>query len=152
MKNENFGSGKTSTIKRLLDAPIDLVWEAWTDPKQIIQWWNPRGSDTKIVAHDFKEGGHWKYSMMMPNGQEFITEGVYKEIIFHQKIISSADFKPMTVGVEIQAYFEEMGEKTGFTFNIIHESESYRLQQEKMGIYNGWGSVFDRLNEFLTEL
>ena len=58
---------------------------------------------------------------------------------------------PMTEGVEIQALFEENGDKTNFTFNCVHPTEEYCKQQEKMGFYNGWGSVFDRLNEYLQE-
>ncbi len=85
----------------------------------------------------------------MPNGMPFIAEGTYTEIIFHERICSKADFKPMTENVEIQSLFKSIGEKTEFTFNVIHPTEEYKLQQEKMGIQNGWGSVFSRLEEFL---
>ena len=44
------------------------------------------------------------------------------------------------------------GNKTNFTFNVVHPTEEYKIQQEKMGILNGWGSVFDRLDEMLMEL
>ena len=141
---------RTVQIKRTLHYPIDLVWEAWTVPEHIVQWWNPKGSDTTIEKHDFKVGGEWKYSMMMPNGVAFIAEGVYVEIVHHEKIASEAAFKPMTEGVEIQSLFKAKGDSTEFTFNIIHPTISYRDQQEKMGIQNGWGSVFQRLEEFLS--
>lgn len=142
---------KTVQIKRTLNAPIDLVWEAWTQPEHIIQWWNPKGSDTVIEQHEFKEGGQWKYTMKMPNGKPFIAEGMYTKIIHHQEISSKADFKPMTEGVVIQALFNEVGDQTEFIFNIIHPSSAYRIQQEKMGIQNGWGSVFNRLEDFLNK-
>lgn len=142
---------KTVTIKKVLKAPLKLVWEAWTQPEHITQWWGPKGMNTKVIEHDFKEGGKWKYSMEMPDGNEFISDGVYTEIVEHQKIVSIANFKPMTEGVEIQAIFEEDGEQTLFTFNIVHPTEEYKIQQEKMGILNGWGSVFDRLESFVEE-
>ena len=104
---------------------------------------------TKVVQHDFKVGGTWKYSMEMPNGNEFITEGVYSEIVELGKIISSADFKPITEGVEIQALFESNVNKTNFTFKVVHPTGEYCRQQEKMGFYKGWDSTFDRLNEYL---
>ncbi len=140
---------RTVQIKRVFDAPISLVWEAWTVPEHIVQWWNPRGSDTKVEKHEFIVGGEWRYSMLMPNGKPFIAEGVYIEIIHHERICSKADFKPMTEGVEIQSLFKSIGDKTEFTFNVIHPTEAYKIQQEKMGIQNGWGSVFTRLDEFL---
>ncbi|MEQ9422955.1 MAG: SRPBCC domain-containing protein [Cyclobacteriaceae bacterium] len=143
---------RTVTIKRTFDAPIELVWEAWTQPDHIAKWWSPKGITTKIAEHDFSVGGKWKFIMPMPDGKEFIAEGVYKEIVKFEKIISHADFKPMTEGVEIQALFEADGNKTAFTFNVVHATEEYKLQQERMGIQNGWGSVFNRLEELLTEM
>ncbi len=151
MISENDFSNKTVKIEKTLNAPIELVWEAWTNPKHIIKWWNPKGSDTTIDKHDFKIGGEWKYSMLMPNGQPFIAEGTYLEIIYQQRIYSKADFKPMTQGVEIQSLFKAIGDKTEFVFNVIHPTEEYKIQQERMGIQNGWGSVFNRLEEFLIE-
>ena len=88
----------------------------------------------------------------MPDGNEFVSEGVYLVIVEFEKIFSSANFKPMTEGVEIQALFEKNGDKTNFTFNIVHPTEEYCKQQEKMGIMNGWGSVFDRLETFVSSI
>ena len=120
-----------------------------TQAEQIALWWGPKGMQTKVIQHDFKVGGHWKYVMKMPDGNEFITEGVYSEIVELEKIISTEDFKPMTEGVEIQALFESKEDKTNFTFNVVHPTAEYCKQQEKMGFYNGWGSTFDRLNDYL---
>ena len=145
-------SKRTITINRTFNAPIELVWEAWTQPEHIAKWWSPKGMETKIIEHDFSVGGKWKYSMPMPNGQEFIADGEYTEIIKLVKIISLANFRPMTEGVEIQSQFEKDGSKTNFIFNIVHPTEEYKIQQEKMGIMNGWGSVFERLDTLLTEL
>jgi len=106
--------------------------------------------EIKIIVHDFRVGGKWKYTMEMPDGNEFISDGVYSVIVELEKIFSSANFKPMTEGVEIQALFEENGDNTNFTFNVVHPTEEYCKQQEKMGILNGWGSVFDRLDNFVS--
>lgn len=142
-------NNRTLSLKRTFNAPIQLVWEAWSQPDHIAQWWGPKGMETKVVTHDFQVGGEWKYVMQMPDGSEFIGEGVYSEIVELQKITSSANFRPMTEGVEIQALFEEAGDKTEFTFNVVHPTEAYCKQQEQMGFMNGWGSVFDRLSEFV---
>lgn len=149
MSNTDDLQKRTLTLERTFDAPIELVWEAWSNPEHIINWWGPKGMQSEVLEHDFKPGGHWKYAMKMPDGKEFITEGVYSEIVEFERIISSADFKPMTEGVEIQAIFEAAGKQTKFTFNVVHRTEEYCKQQEAMGFYNGWGSVFNNLNEFL---
>lgn len=151
MNDSNNIKNRTITMERIFDAPIKLVWEAWTQPKHITEWWSPKGIKTKVVEHQFKVGGTWKYIMPMPNGQEFTAEGEYLEIVEFEKIISSANFKPMTEGVEIQSLFKPVGDKTAFTFHVVHPTEEYKIQQEKMGIMNGWGSVFDRLDELLKK-
>jgi uncharacterized protein YndB with AHSA1/START domain len=149
---ENDLAKRTLTLKKTFDAPIELVWEAWTQPDHIAQWWGPKGMKTNIIEHDFKVGGKWKYSMAMPDGSEFVGEGTYLVIVKPEKIFSSANYKPMTEGVEIRSMFEKNGDKTNFTFSVIHPTEEYKLQQEKMGFYNGWGSTFNRLETFLDSL
>ena len=151
MSKTNVENNRTVTIERIYEAPVALVWKAWTHPEHIANWWGPKGMETKVIEHDFRVGGRWKYTMLMPDGNEFISEGKYSEIIELEKIVTSADFKPMTEGVELQVLLEGVGDKTKFTFKVIHTTEEYRIQQEKMGIYNGWGSVFDRLGEFLEQ-
>ena len=142
-------SNRTLTIKRTFSAPIKLVWEAWTQPEHIAQWWGPNGMKTTIKEHDFQVGGRWEYAMKMPDGNDFIGEGVYSEIIELAKICTSAEFKPMTEGVDLEVHLKADGEKTIFTFNVIHPTEEYCKAQEKMGFYNGWGSTFDRLGVFV---
>jgi len=151
MSKTNEANNRTLSLKRTFNTPIKLVWEAWTQPEHIALWWGPKGMKTKVVEHDFRVGGAWKYVMIMPDRNEFIGNGVYSEIVEIKKIVSSADFKPMTEGVEIQALFEEDGDKTNFTFNVVHSTEEYCRQQEQMGFYNGWASTFDRLNEYLQK-
>lgn len=152
MNQKNELNNRTLTLKRTFNAPIQLVWEAWTQPEHVAQWWGPKGIGLKVVEHNFEVGGKWKYTMLMQDGNEFISEGTYSEIIECQKIVTSADFKPMTEGVILQALFEENGEKTNFIFNVIHPTEEYCKQQEKMGFYNGWGSAFERLENFVSNL
>jgi uncharacterized protein YndB with AHSA1/START domain len=105
-----------------------------------------------IVEHNFQVGGRWKYVTPMPNGSEFISEGRYSEIVKFQRIVSSANFRPMTEGVEIRALFKKDGDKTIFVFSVIHPTEEYRIQQENMGFYNGWGSTLTRFEAFLADL
>ena len=140
---------RTLTIQRTLAAPIDLVWEAWTNPEHIIKWWGPKGMETRIEAHELKPGGQWKFIMQMPDGSDFIAEGEYQEIDAPHKLVTSANFRPMTEGVTLEVILEAVGDKTQFTFNVIHPTEEYCKQQEAMGFYNGWGSTFDRLEELL---
>ena len=152
MEEKNDLAKRTLSLKKTFNVPIDLVWEAWTQSEHIAQWWGPKGMKTQIIAHEFKVGGKWKYEMAMPDGSKFTCDGIYSEIVAHKKIVSSANFRPMTEGVEIRALFEKDGDKTNFTFSVVHATEEYCKEQEKMGFYNGWGSTFNRLDEYLKDI
>src|SRR5260221_14700232 len=55
-------------IIRIYDAPVETVWDAWTDPDQIAQWWGPRGFTTNTHSKDLRPGGSWVYNMRAPDG------------------------------------------------------------------------------------
>jgi uncharacterized protein YndB with AHSA1/START domain len=152
MSNKSDAKNRTLTLRKILNAPVKLVWEAWIKPEHVMQWWAPKGMKITVLEHNFKVGGKWKYSMSMPDGNLFISEGTYLEIEPHKKIVTTADFKPMTEGVEMHIEFEDDGEKTNFTFSVIHATEEYCKAQEKMGFYNGWGSAFNRMEELVKTL
>jgi uncharacterized protein YndB with AHSA1/START domain len=152
MSNKNDETNRTLTLKKVFEAPIELVWEAWTNSDHIMQWWAPPGMKINMVIHEFKVGGKWKYSMPMPDGNQFISEGTYLEIEEYKKIVTTADFKPMTEGVELHVSFEADGDKTNFTFSVIHATEEYCKAQEKMGFYNGWGSTLNRMESVIINL
>ena len=152
MSKMNDAKNRTLTLKKVFNAPVKLVWEAWTNSEHVVQWWAPKGMKINIIENDFKVGGKWKYSMPMPDGNLFISEGEYLEIEQYKRIVTTADFKPMTEGVEMYVQFEEAGDKTNFTFSVVHATEEYCKQQEKMGFYNGWASAFERMEILLNTL
>ena len=163
---------RTLTINKVFNAPIELVWnvwstpehiakwwapkgmgwESWSNPKKNAHWWAPKGMELEIVELNFHEGGRWKYLMKMQDGRVLIAEGKYKEIVQLEKIITSADFKPMSEGLEIQIFFEPEFNKTRFSFNAVHPTAEYCKEQKERGFYDGWGSVFDGLANYLTIL
>ncbi len=144
-------SKRTLTLERTFNAPIQLVWDAWTQPAHISNWWGPKGMETEVKTHDFRVGGRWEYVMQMPDGNLFVAEGEYQEILKGQKIVTTADFKPMTEGVTLIVELTEQEAQTHFKFSVVHETEEYCKQQEEMGFYNGWALTFDRLGEYVAD-
>ncbi len=147
----NDQASRTLTIERTFDAPRQLVWETWTQPKHLAAWWG-RGADVNIEEHDFTEGGKWRYTMPMPGGGEFVSEGIYAEIIEPEKIVTSAAFKPMTEGVIMTIILKEDDDKTHMTFSILHPTQEYAKAQEQMGFFDGWGSVFEVQAGYISTL
>lgn len=72
-------------ITRVFDAPVELVWKAWTDPEYVMRWWGPTGFTSPSCKIDFREGGKFVFHMRAPKdfqgGQDFYTAGVYKKIV-----------------------------------------------------------------------
>ena len=66
---------------RTFDAPRDLVFKMWTDPKHIAQWWGPKGFTTTIYEMDVKPGGVWRFVMHGPVGVDYQNKVVYLEIV-----------------------------------------------------------------------
>lgn len=147
----NDQTSRTLTIERTFDAPRQLVWETWTTPKHLAEWWG-RGADVNIEEHEFREGGKWRYTMPMPDGGEFVSEGIYAEIIEPEKIVTSAAFKPMTEGVIMTIILKEDGHKTHMSFSILHPTQEYAKGQERMGFFDGWGSVFEVQAAYINTL
>src|SRR5580704_3707449 len=86
-------------ITRLYDAPIQAVWDAWTDTEQVAQWWGPRGFTITTHSKDLKPGGHWKYTMHGPDGTDYPNTTHYFEVEKNSKLVydhgGSDDRPPM---------------------------------------------------------
>jgi len=68
-------------LSRVFDAPRKMVWEAWTDPKQVAQWWGPNGFSTTIEEMDVRPGGVWRLTMHGPDGTDYSCRIQYREIV-----------------------------------------------------------------------
>lgn len=67
--------------------PVELMWEMWSNPKHIAQWWGPNGFTNTIKKMDFKEGGEWLLTMHGPDGTNFPNRSIFKEIVPFNKIV-----------------------------------------------------------------
>src|SRR5579871_258380 len=56
---------------RVINAPRDLVWQVWTDPKHLGQWWGPDGFTTTTNSFDMRPGGMWRFVMHGPDGRDY---------------------------------------------------------------------------------
>jgi len=105
-------------ITKLLNAPIDLVWEVWTKPEHIANWWGPNGFTNTIHQMDMREGGEWKLTMHGPDGTNYANRSVFREIVPQQKIVFE-HFNPHFITTVI---FESKGEKTFLDWTGLFDS------------------------------
>ena len=105
---------------RVIDAPREVVFNAWADPKQLAQWWGPTGFTNTFHKFDFKPGGTWKVTMHSPDGKDFLNTSVF-EIIEKPSRIVFKHLLPMHI-FWLTATFENIGHKTKLTFHQLFET------------------------------
>ena len=134
-------------LRRLFNAPRKLVFEVWTDPKHLAQWWGPRGFATEIREMDVKPGGVWSYVMRGPDGNEYPFDGVYVEVVEPERLVFDGSIHgspEQRVWTEVT--FAERGAKTEVNVRQLYTFESAATR----GAPIGWNQQFDRLEEFLA--
>lgn len=163
MKDNAANEVERMVVTRVFDAPRELVWKAWTDPKYVKQWWGPHGFTTPVCEMDFRVGGRSLYCMRTPDGQEFWNGVEYIEIVPPEKIVSLmyfADAKGNKIdaaelGIEHEAVdgaydvtlFEDLGDgRTKLTFIGNEPMESAK----ESGQMEGWKQILDKVAEVVA--
>ncbi len=149
-------NGKSTTadreirISRLLHAPIELVWEVWTDPAHIKNWWGPNGFTNSITKMDIKPGGEWDLVMHGPDGTDFKNKSVFKEIIKHRKIVYEHVTGPkFTATIE----FEKRGQSTFLNWQMLFETKEEFIQTVKtFKADEGLKQNIEKLDTYLHQL
>jgi uncharacterized protein YndB with AHSA1/START domain len=138
-------------ITRILNAPRELVWEAWTNPKHIVNWWGPDGFTTTIEKMDFRVGGEWRYMMIGPDGTRYLNHMVYKEITPPSKLVSDHG-DGERVWFEVSVTLQETGSGTLVTLRQLFPSKQSRDEVvEKSGAIEGGKQHFAKLEAYIKE-
>jgi uncharacterized protein YndB with AHSA1/START domain len=96
-------------IMRVFDAPRDLVWKAWTRPENIKKWWGPKNFTAPVCKIDLSVGGAYLYCMRSPEGQDYWSTGIYREIVAPERIVCTDSFADEN-GKPVPASHYGMGE------------------------------------------
>jgi uncharacterized glyoxalase superfamily protein PhnB/uncharacterized protein YndB with AHSA1/START domain len=127
-KKESNTKEREITISRLFNAPIELVWEVWTNPDHIKNWWGPDGFTNTIHLMDVKKGGEWNLTMRGPDGTDFKNKSIFKEIVVHKKIVYEHVSSPKFLAT---VEFESQGPKTFINWNMLFETKEQFIQVVK---------------------
>ena len=137
-------------ITRKLDAPVELVWEVWTDPNHIINWWGPDGFTNTIHTMDLRPGGEWNLVMHGPDGTDYKNKSIFKEVILYKKIIYEHVSAPKFVAT---IEFEKQGEQTLLKWHMLFETAEQFIQVVKtFKADEGLRQNIEKLNVYLAVL
>jgi uncharacterized protein YndB with AHSA1/START domain len=117
-ESSNFTDRELS-IARLITAPIELIWEVWTKPEHIKNWWGPEGFKNSIATMDVQPGGEWEFIMHGPDGTDYKNKHIYLDLVQPEKIVLQHVTAPKFV---MTATFEAQGNKTLVTLCSLFES------------------------------
>jgi uncharacterized protein YndB with AHSA1/START domain len=148
-------AGREIVTSRLVDAPREVVWEAFTDPKQVVLWWGPRGFTTTIHEMDVRPGGTWSHTMRGPDGAEYPNKSTFTEVVKPERIVyGHGGGKKGGPGVSFEATwtFEAKGNKTLLTGRMVFPTaEARELVVREFGAIEGGRQTMDRLQEQLDQ-
>ena len=139
---------------RVFDAPRELVWTAWTDPKHLAQWWGPNGFTTTTSAYDFRPRGIWRFIMHGPDGRDYQNRITFDEIVKPERIVyrhgGGDDVEP--VQFQTTVTFEDLNRKTRLTMRALFPSAAERDRVVRdYGADKGAIQTLSRLAEYLAK-
>lgn len=144
-------------LTRLIDAPRDKLFRAWTDPDLLKRWFAPKPYETPVAILDVRPGGSNLIVMRGPDGVDIPNRGVYLEVVENERLVFTDAFvaawepsaKPfMTV---ILSFQDEAGQ-TRYTACARHWTEADRETHEQMGFHQGWGICTDQLEALVRTI
>ncbi len=147
----------TVTIKREFNADRELVWEAWTNPEILDQWWAPKPYESKTKIMDFKVGGRRFYAMISPEGQEHWAIQKYTSISSKNNFkflnaFADKDENPDLPGSDWDLTFSELNGTTTVHISIYNESRERMEKMIEMGFKEGFTMGLNQLDELLKTL
>ncbi|MES2373549.1 MAG: SRPBCC family protein [Bacteroidota bacterium] len=155
MSTTTNASDRELVMTRLINAPRELVFTVWTDPKHIANWWGPTGFTNTIHEMDVKPGGTFLLTMHGPDGTDYPNKIVYNEVIKPEKLTwshgSGIENDPGQFKVTVT--FEAQGQKTLLTMRMLFVSKEERdMVVEKHGAVEGNRQTMDRLEAYCQKI
>jgi uncharacterized protein YndB with AHSA1/START domain len=139
------------TISRVIKAPRQLVWSAWTDPASFEQWWVPAPARCNVVEMDLRPGGSFVTQISEDGGDFkphlkgcFLAIDDLERIVFTNALVGGwrpAERPFMTASITLQDH----PTGTNYVAHVMHKSTTDRDTHEAMGFYDGWGTVTEQL-------
>jgi uncharacterized protein YndB with AHSA1/START domain len=136
-------------IKRIIKAPRDRVYAAWTDPAQLKQWFGPENVQTRDLVADARVGGKFRWDLTNPEDEEMTVSGEYRELRAGRKVVftwqwqDDADWKRHESIVTVELSDCEGGTEV----RLIHEKLPSKESRDRHT--EGWASILKKLEEFL---
>lgn len=148
-------------VSRSFDAPLEVLWKAWTDPKRFMKWYGPKGFTAPSCEIDLRVGGRHLWSMKAPNGMQMYFTGTYKEIVPMDRIVFTdgpSDAKGNVMSPSAMGMPEGSPATMDVTVTFSHEDGMTTVTVSHVGHGDadqsgaGWEQAFDKLTAVLAQV
>lgn len=153
--DETSTADREIVITRVFDAPRELVFKAWTDPKHVAQWWGPNGFTNTIHEMDVRPGGVWRFIMHGPDGVDYPNKIVFIEVVKPERLVYAhgSDKEDDPEQFDVTITFAEQGDKTHLTMRSLFQSAAERDRVVKEhGAIEGGNQTLARFAEHLAQM
>jgi uncharacterized protein YndB with AHSA1/START domain len=142
------------TITRLVAAPRDLVFRAWTEPAHLARWWGPQGFTNPVCEVDARVGGELRIVMRGPDGTDYPMRGVFREVVAPERLVFTnfpvdAQDRPLMDGLTTVTFGAEGG-KTRLTIATRATGLAAVAARMLEGMQAGWTQSIDRLEAYVA--
>ena len=143
-------------LTRIIDAPRELVFQAWTDPKHLAQWWGPKRFTNPVCEVDARPGGALRIVMRAPNGADYPMVGVFREVVAPERLVFTnipvdAAGNHLADGLTT-VIFAEQGGKTKLTVHTRAVGVAPIAARMLEGMEAGWTQSLERLEGYMAKL
>jgi uncharacterized protein YndB with AHSA1/START domain len=141
-------------LSRLLNAPCELVFAAWTDPTQVVQWWGPRGFTTTSHEMSVTPGGVWRFVMHGPDGRDYKNKIIFTEVVKPERLVyrHAGEGEHEDVRFHVTVTFQAQGRKTLLTMRSLFATAQERDEVvTKYGAVEGGKQTLERLAEHVEK-
>lgn len=139
------------TLTRMINAPRETVFKAWVDPKQLAQWWGPKGFANPVCEIDVRPGGKMLIHMQAPDGTVYPMTGRYLEIVEPSRLVFNCEAVDLEGNIQIEELaviaFEAIGSRTRLTVFADAIGVAPIAPAMLSGMETGWAQSLDRLGE-----
>lgn len=154
MENKTKQQDREIRLTKEFDAPRELVFEAWTKPEKIGQWWGPNGFSTTTDKMNFEVGGEWIFTMHGPDGTDYPNHIVYTEIKNPERIkydhYGHKDENGDPPHFKSTIIFEDLGERTRISMRMLFPTAEKRNEAAEFGAIEGGKQTLSHLAEYLA--
>lgn len=145
-------------VSRTFDAPLEILWKAWTEPEQFMKWYGPKGFTSPTCEIDLRKGGRHLWSMQTPNGRQMYFTGTFMQVKPMERLVytdAMSDDKGNVMTAEMMGMPAGTPVSMDVTVTFAHSNGkttvtvSHMSQGEGDGAGTGWEQAFDKLEASL---